>query len=354
VTRINTLDGLRGLAIALVLAGHVAANLQPLSAPVRRWLVVFSNPGAGVRLFFVLSGYLITGLLLRELRQTGTIGLAHFYGRRALRIFPAFYFFLIALAWWTQGGAPAITPTHWLSAGAFAWNYAFFWVPTAGVWDLGHFWTLALEQQFYLVWPLALLGLGPRRGLWLAAAVVVWCPLARLASYWLFPAQRGYLGAMAHTGLDSIMAGCAAALVFENTAVRARWAAWSARAALAAAVWLFALSPPAGELLRGFPLAAGYTLDALAAALLVVWARDAGATRLGALLGRGPLPALGLVSYSLYLWQQVFLSPHRDLAAGRWLTPLTLAIGCATASYFLVERPFLRWKKNTAAVPAPA
>ena len=95
--RSDPLDGLRGVAILWVLAGHIAQNYSPLDETARRWLTAFANARAGVRLFFVLSGYLITSLLLKEQASSGRISLPPFYRRRARRIFPAFYVYLLVL-----------------------------------------------------------------------------------------------------------------------------------------------------------------------------------------------------------------------------------------------------------------
>ncbi|ACB76035.1 acyltransferase family protein [Opitutus terrae] len=343
-SRIDTLDGLRGIAILLVLAGHTVANLQPLGWLETPWIRALANPGGGVRLFFVLSGYLITHLLLQEQAATGSIGLLQFYRRRALRIWPAFYAYLLTLvllALWFPTGLNVGTFT---AAATFTWNYASFWAvpPPEGTWNLGHLWTLALEQQFYLLWPLALI-VFPRRALWIAVALVIWCPLARVGTYYLFPAQRGLLAMMFHTGIDSLMAGCAAALLLQSAAWRERLLRCG-RLAGSAALWLLVLSPLAALHVRGFGVSAGFTLDAAAAALLIAWMHRAPPAWAQALLGRGPLRMLGLISYSLYLWQQLFLSPDGWLAQGRLLAPLLAALAAAVLSYRLVEKPLLGLK----------
>lgn len=346
--RIPELDGIRGVAILLVLAGHTVQNYQPLAEPVRRWLLVFANPGAGVRLFFVLSGYLITQLLLEEQAATATISVRRFYGRRILRIFPAFYAYLLAVLAVNAFRSSDLAPGAWIAAGTFTWNYAFFWTsaPPVIYWDLGHLWTLAVEQQFYLVWPLLLLWLGPRRGLWLAIALIAWCPLARVATYFLFPAQRGYVGMMFHTAADSLMAGCAAAILVQSGSLRIAMRHRGSAAALAATIWLLLMSPLLGSALRGFPVAAGITLDALAAGWLIAWVHHAPSRTIGTCLGRGLLPALGIISYSLYLWQQIFLSPTGGLNSGHIVLPWLGAITAAVISYWLVEKPFLRFKSR--------
>lgn len=346
--RIQTLDGLRGVAILLVLAGHAAANLQPLDPTWREWLVAFANPGAGVRLFFVLSGYLITHLLLNEHDRTGRISIPQFYLRRAWRILPAFYAYLLAITLISQVKPLGINADTFVAAATFTWNYQAFWAAApADTWALGHLWTLAMEQQFYLLWPIVLVVLGRRRALWFAITLMLWCPLARVGTYYIFPGQRGLIGMMLHTGVDSLMCGCATALLMRS-AGSLDWLKQRTRSImLAAALWLLVLSPVLGHLLRGFGVSAGFTLDALAAGALVACVHLAPMPRVDVWLGRGLLPLFGLVSYSLYLWQQVFLSPTGWLAEGRLALPLLAACVAAAASYFFIEKPALRLKNRT-------
>lgn len=351
--RVRTLDGIRGVAILLVVAGHIASNYQPLDEGLRRWFQAFANSSAGVRLFFVLSGYLITSLLLDEKAATGAISLRRFYWRRGLRIFPAFYVYLLAvtlLSLWRPSG---VTGETFAAAATFTWNYSGFWMtpPPEGIWNLGHLWTLALEQQFYLVWPLVLVFGTPRQALVVAGLLMAWCPVARTATYYLFPLQRGLVGMMLHTAIDSLMAGCAAAILVHGETARAKLRAAPGFWAAAAGVWLMLVSPVLGERLRGFPLVAGIALDAIAAGWVIAWLHHAPTPALQRVFGFGLLPALGLISYSLYIWQQVFLSPSGWLADSRILLPLAGALAAACASYWLVEKPALRLKSRR---PAPA
>lgn len=140
--RIPSLDGLRAISIAVVMVGHLA-KWKHVSLPL------LSPYGAlGVHVFFVLSGYLITNLLLREQERTSAISLSDFYVRRAFRIFPAAFVFLgvvVALYWRER---------HWTHVAA-----AVFYVANMDIWRpwiFGHLWSLSIEEQFYLLWPLAL------------------------------------------------------------------------------------------------------------------------------------------------------------------------------------------------------
>ncbi len=149
--RIPSLDGLRALSIFLVLALHSLQRLDLTHHVPWFWLGIF-NGATGVFIFFVISGYLITSLLLREHEKTGSISLRGFYFRRAMRILPPLYLyvgFLLLLGW---AGRLAIYKLDIISSLFFFHDYAL-----SRMWTLEHFWTLSIEEQFYLIWPLLLL-----------------------------------------------------------------------------------------------------------------------------------------------------------------------------------------------------
>lgn len=352
--RFASFDGIRGVAILTVLAGHIAANYPGLTPDVHRLVAGFLNPDLGVRVFFVLSGFLITHLLLNEQATTGRINLREFYWRRGLRIYPAFYTYLavigIAALWFPVG----VTLPTWIAAATFSWNYSPLWVtpPPGGSWNLGHFWTLALEQQFYLLWPFLLTRLGARRALLVAVGVVLWSPVARVGTYFLFPGQRGLVEMMAHTGMDSLMAGSAMAIVM----AKARWREWVAgvdgRWLILGAAWLLVVSPALTLAVRGFNVVAGFTLDAAVCTWLVAWVQAQPESRLSRALAWPGLVFLGVISYSLYLWQQWFLHPRGWVGDGLWYLAVLGALAVAVFSHYLIERPALRLKRRHETLPA--
>jgi len=345
--RIRALDGVRGIAIVLVLAGHVVANFQPLHPDHRYWLGAFANSSAGVRLFFVLSGYLITWLLLREWTATGRISIGQFYRRRALRIFPAFYAYLFVITGLTFFRPTGVNGETFLAAATFTWNYHHLWIsiPPEGAWNLGHLWTLALEQQFYLFWPALLVWAGRTRATWVAAALTLGCPIIRVLTHFFLPEHRGYTGMMFHTAIDGLMIGCAATLVADHPAIQTALHRHGKWLVLSGIAWLALASPTLAASVRGFPVVIGFTLDAIAAAWLILWLHRAAPPRATRWLEKGPLAALGTISYSLYLWQQLFLSDIGPLRHGQMLLPLVAAIVVATLSYRFIEQPFLRLKR---------
>ena len=181
-------------------------------------MLVVGNARIGVATFFVISGYLITYLLRRESEQRGRISLRGFYYRRILRIFPAFYSYLIVIALLAPLGVVTTGAYALLAAGTFTINY---WTlmqhnPAAtadGYWFVGHFWTLSLEEQFYLLWPLTLVLCGLYRARWVALTLIVVSPVIRLATYYFWPAARDGIDVMLFTNFDALMVGGAIALI---------------------------------------------------------------------------------------------------------------------------------------------
>src|SRR5574337_202485 len=201
--RMPSLDGFRAVSILMVLCGHLGGTRGfPVTAiAITRWI---GDLGAlGVQVFFVISGFLITSLLMGEREQTGTISLKNFYLRRVLRIFPASYSFILALLIATMLGWVSLTGRDFAFAATYTVNYY-----PHHPWQIGHLWSLSVEEQFYLLWPLALLALRERRALTVAVAAIFTGPLVRFAIHeWIsrvdprfpasmlpsFPAMSDYL-----------------------------------------------------------------------------------------------------------------------------------------------------------------
>ncbi|UVT24993.1 acyltransferase [Rhodococcus pyridinivorans] len=342
--RIPELDGIRGIAVGLVVAGHWWATQADSSPDLTRAAQVIFKGSTGVLIFLVLSGYLITGIIAREREKHGTISLYNFYVRRTLRIMPAFYFFLAAMAVVAALGYISIAGTEFLSAGLYLWNY----FPGSDGWWLGHTWSLAVEEQFYLIWPALFLLLKPRAAAWLAIGYIALAPVIRVASYFLLPSSRESITIMFHTRADSLLVGCLFALlpyVFPAVWARIRdfivahRVEWPALAVLV-------ISNGLQVVLGGaWMLTFGYSLSNLAVVIIIVAVLERQKSAMGRALRWKPLVGLGLISYSLYLWQQPFLY-HGDDApffADKWWSVLA-AIAAAYFSYKVIEGPFLRLK----------
>src|SRR5260221_2596508 len=199
--RIAGLDGLRAISIALVLTGHLAGTKFCYPRAVYEQFGDLAN--LGVRVFFVISGYLITALLLDEHHKTGSISLRQFYLRRTLRIFPAFFAFMAAIVLLNARGLIDLFPGDLLHAASFTMNYHY-----VRAWWVGHLWSLSVEEQFYALWPAVLLLLGIRRGLKGAAIALAAAPIVRVAIVLWRPSQVPGIGEWFPTAADTIATGC--------------------------------------------------------------------------------------------------------------------------------------------------
>ena len=341
--RIPCLDGLRALSIALVFIEHIA-----ISAGTRGRTLAEKSVGnigvLGVDVFFAISGFLITLLLLRERRNTGKVSLAGFYGRRFLRLMPAAIVYLATVAALQWSGRLHLTTRNWVHAVTYTVNF-----DPRPVWELGHLWSLSIEEHFYLVWPVALLLLPTR---WLLGAVVGWLvavPAARLAMLVFVPDQLERVELWTLFRVDSIAAGCLLALLSQHEWFRRRTRLGGGVSALLmvglAAVML-------GGYVIGFVVTSYFVLlDATVRAVCIsalIWLtiNQAGSPWFRLLESR-PLVVVGVLSYSLYLWQQLFITHPSAGAAGlmnRLPYSVVLAVAAAVASHLLVERPFLSLK----------
>ena len=329
---IPSLDGIRTFAVLFVILCHTESPFLD-RIPL---LHVFRIGSLGVNLFFVISGFLITQLLLKEADKTGTISLHRFYLRRSWRIFPAFYVYLAVAMLLKLQHASLFTWTSLAGAATYTWNYN----PLVDGWLLGHSWSLSLEEQFYLVWPPAIAFLSRRVCLRLAGLVILLSPLIRIATYVFVPSLRGRIDMMLHTHLDAIMLGCFLALaasLAEFPKLRARIS--SPWAAAAGALYAFYIAPILEARYRGsYYLTLGMTLTAFSCAAIILYAVTRSQSPLGRILNNPVVKHFGVISYSLYLWQQMFTGPYT-----RWFPfNVLLIVACAEASYWFIERPSLR------------
>jgi peptidoglycan/LPS O-acetylase OafA/YrhL len=339
--RIASLDGWRALSILMVLAGHAATSISyRLPTPFE---LVFENASLGVFIFFVISGFLITSLLLDEYRLTGDVSIKQFYARRAFRIWPAFYVFIIVVALLGSLGVLTVRPAEIMAAGLYIWNY----FPGGRTWFLGHTWSLAIEEQFYAVWPVVL-KFARRRASWIALGIILISPVIRVATYLLFPSLRGHIPIMLHTRADTLMFGASLALLR-----REPWFIsaidWAFRHKLPAfgAAFMFVVSPGLAWLWKGaYFLPFGQTVDGICISLLLLWSVQNEKSPFVRFLNWGPLVHIGLISYSLYLWNPLFLGPEGPLMGVPLPLRLIALFVVAECSYRFVEQPFLRMRSR--------
>jgi peptidoglycan/LPS O-acetylase OafA/YrhL len=334
---IPSLDGMRAISILLVIVAHSSLYfMRWIRIPLRSYLL-FAHTGVSV--FFVISGFLITGLLLKELNATGTIGLGRFYLRRGFRIFPAFYFYLGIIFLFTLAGVFHTPLRAFFFAATYTSNY--YLGPGNGFIGLQHTWSLSSEEQFYLLWPAALVLLGKRRAIYLAVFLILISPLSRVVTYFvLAPQHRAMVGRMLHSSIDTIMFGCLLALLWENDRFKKQLRIWKSSWSFAgAALFLCFLDPLLDLRFRGsYSLTIGMTLEGLSLCLITLYVVERSKALPGRVLNTPILRHIGVISYSLYLWQSILTGE-----AERYF-PFNLAaiLACAEFSYWGVERPFLR------------
>lgn len=350
------IEGLRAIAILLVVAAHAGID-------------AFAGGFIGVDVFFVLSGYLITGLLLQETRQRGDVNLPAFYARRLRRLLPALVFMVLGtlalasvlLAPWEQlqqifsAGAALL----WLSNLHFAFAQLDYFGPASESNLFLHTWSLGVEEQFYLAWPVLLLlflgrfseegkGLDERRLVW-------WIAVATAASFALsayltitkpiwayyFPVTRAWqfgVGALAliwSVRHDHANAQIEARSSTQRNSMLLRWAGWLGLAAIvASSLWIDEDMPYPGTV---------SLIPTLGATLVLLSGTVANRGSVATLLTTRPLQAIGRVSYSWYLWHwPVLLLGMTLVPSGSTLHVaglVVISLALAALSYHAVERP---------------
>jgi peptidoglycan/LPS O-acetylase OafA/YrhL len=306
--------------------------------------ILVGNVGTiGVDIFFAISGFLITTLLLREWQNRGAISLKAFYIRRILRIMPAASVFILIVAISQLLGVSNLSAKNWTHVLTYTVNF-----DPDPAWEAGHLWSLSIEEHFYLLWPLVLVALHPRSAGVLAFLWLLCSPIIRLAVLLVHPQDTGTYELWTPLRVDSISAGCLLAVLSFNREFNAR-----ARIGRLAAM---VLVPMIGVVMIGSVLF-GYEVEAYGVALepsvravciaLLVWLSINHAKSLwGRLLETKPFVTVGVLSYSLYLWQQPFLKPDSLPGIGPALLALVVVTTCAAASYRFVELPFQRLKRG--------
>jgi len=291
-----------------------------------------------VLIFFALSGYLITTRLLAEYDATGRIVLRNFYVRRVFRILPPALLFLAVVSVLAWMGLVDSDRRAIRSAALLYTNYV---APEEVGWTVGHFWSLSVEEHFYLFWPALLIAFSPARG-WRRALVLI----LAISAWRMVDKRYHVLSTLLHDGrldvngfrtdliADALLWGCTLAFVLRS---RRRFALGSgasmAVAGASAALLAFLVVKHTRHVTPLVHLLPTVLLGAVVMAP---------ASPLGRFLELSPVRFVGRLSYSLYIWQQLFLGPARP--------PLPVAIAaaftCAWISYTLVEQPSIRFGRR--------
>jgi peptidoglycan/LPS O-acetylase OafA/YrhL len=338
--RIPSLDGLRAIAITLVLTSHIASTRNfPVASSSLGFLTKWG--GTGVDLFFVISGFLITLLLIRERSKTGTVSLKGFYVRRALRILPAYGFFLAGLALLSSLNRVSVDTGDWLRALTYTVN-----CKRGMNCNVGHLWSLCVEEHFYLTWPFLLLLVGATRSWLIALACAFLAPFCRLVIYVYF---RDSLDEDYFTlaRMDVIAVGCLLAMAVTTPSIcdRMRILAFTPKIGLVFFILVLIVNTQIHHLSSMLALLFCPTVNAVAFAGLIWIAATNSTGVLGKVLNSPPFLVVGLLSYSLYLWQQPFLNP-RNQSDPMCAFPLNICLAFlfAATSYVVIESPILRLK----------
>jgi peptidoglycan/LPS O-acetylase OafA/YrhL len=374
--RITALDGLRAVALLIIMGYHFGVG----------WL---RGGFFSLDIFYVLSGYLITGLLVSEYRKRGRIKLSAFWLRRARRLLPALLVVLVVVTLMVRFSEPAgLYPDFRMSALSALFYFSNWWqiaasssyfVATSPASPLTHTWSLAVEEQFYLVWPLVVLAVMHfsrtfTRGIRVLLALSVLGALASALEMALLYSPmanttRLYFGTDTHA--QSILVGSVLACSMTIIQMRRGAEGMAPVARSLVARWglvLLGLAGLAGTLTLTYTLVGtssfdyrgGFMLSALSAAAIITAAVcvPRGPIALG--LSVGPLVWLGTISYGAYLWHYpvyIYFDSARTGLSGLSLLAVRFAstVALATASYYLVERPVMYgtfWRSLKAAVPA--
>jgi len=333
--RLPSLDGLRAVSIALVLLGHLDGTAN--FGRFRVWSGDVAH--LGVTMFFVISGFLITRLLIDDETRQGRVCLRRFYSRRALRIVPAFLVYVAVMAGLHVAGIVHLHTGDLAHAITYTVNFE-----ADSSWQIGHLWSLSVEEQFYLLWPFAFMCATATGRIWIAVATVAVGPLARAAAaFFLRGSPYGDLE-MFPMVADSLATGCLLACTQGWLEQRPAYLAlFRAPSSLGLVVVLFFtnryMDHTLVDVVRSCP-------TNIALAILIHRSVARAHDKVGRILNSPALTWAGVLSYSLYLWQQPFLDRHSAAWINAFPQNLLLAVAAAVLSYWMLEKPLLRIRKK--------
>ena len=348
-----TLDGWRAIAVFAVLLDHTVAEGFRHTFP--RFFALSRTGPNGVSLFFAISGFLICSRLLEEQQMCGRISLAGFYVRRACRILPAALAYLLVISILGLTGVLIVTPWEWWSSVFFFRNYLPYHLINRGWGGFTiHYWSLAIEEHFYLLWPATLAIAGRVRARYIAICGSVVVAIWRwwdLQHGWFSQHVPGLLfPSRTDVRLDALLMGCLAALLLENP----RWRAGFVRHFKPSLWWsrvaVYMLIQIVSRQHR-------YTLwESMLLPLIVTGTVYRPDRLVSKVLETSWIRWIGRLSYSLYLWQQLFSiqgGKYPLALLERFPANIAMVFLMATLSYKFLERPMIRLGHRLAPPPTP-
>jgi peptidoglycan/LPS O-acetylase OafA/YrhL len=340
--RLASIDGFRAISILLVLGSHLAAN-SSVPFGLKKVLAQFCFGDLGVRMFFVISGFLITYLLLKEKEKNKGVNVKLFYVRRILRIFPVFYAYLFILLWLNLLISLDIPLIKIVSAALYIQNFA----PWGRDWFIEHSWSLAVEEQFYIVWPLFFIRIKSLTNIWVWVSVLGLGSMMRSFHY-KYPVVADYFLAPFFMHADFLFSGCFLAYIFlykTDYLIRLIGNTSSLFVYVSiAAMWLFSKFEfhPLYDVFF-IPLS-GVVINVCICFLLIYFILKK--ESLGyKILNFHMVTFIGILSYSLYIWQQLFIS-HAEVWWTNYPQNILFTFLVAYMSYHLIEKPFLKLKEE--------
>jgi peptidoglycan/LPS O-acetylase OafA/YrhL len=345
VSNIPSIDGLRAVSILIVVLGHFRLSVNMPHTGYVFFNTLFGGGQLGVKLFFVISGFLITTLLIKEKIKTDTINLKKFYIRRFLRIFPVFYLFLIVIIVLNFVMHLAIPWYIFLTAALYLTNFFIYQTH----WTMVHFWSLSVEEQYYLVWP-ALFKKNHNLALIIAVVVICIAPVFEVTAA-LHPSLLNWLLVPFFHGADCIFIGSVFAILAFKGCIN-----WTFFAKYKIAVnfigfflvWFVThiiLKSSYSEMLLPF----GHTITVIIIGCIIISNIIPSKDLFYKLFNSKPFVIIGRLSYSIYVWQQLFTFAPKGfpLQSFTWNTApynlIFIAI-ISACSYYFYERFFLRIK----------
>jgi peptidoglycan/LPS O-acetylase OafA/YrhL len=339
--RIPSLDGLRAVAVLLVIFNHLGVPHAP--------------EGRGILTFFVLSGFLITWTLLRESDRCGSVSIRDFYIRRGLRIFPAFYVLWVlhfTITWLMQGRLSASAWADYATAFFYVRNYrrAMSVHPHQ---YFGHTWALSIEEQFYFIWPWLLRSFQKdlRRLTHILIAIIVAADIYRIVLFFKFHVSREWLNFTFDSRVDHLLVGCLLAVLLKRGVWPQFWEFITSRIWISVIVFGLIVASIALDAHFGlaYKFGVGFVVDPLLTAVLLVQVIVFANTWAWGWLNWRITRYVGRISYSMFLYQAVtnYWAAHIFKDRSRFVVvaaAVSLAVLLGSLSYYAIELRFLRLK----------